>query len=151
MNTFGAEDWGGWLPQAVSYKRKHCVGAILACSRLLDRRAKERARGRKPVPPRFRPLALSFARLSRSLEQARAKRNYIYGVLKFTSSGLNLNHQIIIRKYFLYINAVQDDKRPQFTDFVTLVNEKIEQKNTLRLRQIAYFLLIKKWSNFLNN
>ena len=50
----------------------------------------------------------------------------IYGVLKFTSSGLTLNHLIIIGKYFLYINAVQDDKRPQFTDFVTLVNEKIE-------------------------
>jgi len=31
---------------------------------------------------------------------------------------------IIIGKYFLYINAVQDEKRPQFTDFVTLVNEK---------------------------
>ena len=50
----------------------------------------------------------------------------IYGVLKFTSSGLTLNHLIIIGKYFLYINAVQDDKRPQFTDFVTLFNEKIE-------------------------
>ena len=56
----------------------HC-----ACFRLLDqeRRAKESATGRKrvgasfplflsPSPPRFRPLALSFAHLSRSLEQA---------------------------------------------------------------------------------
>jgi len=50
----------------------------------------------------------------------------IYGVLKYTSSGLTLNHLIIIGKYFLYIKAVQDEKRPQFTDFVTLVNEKIE-------------------------
>jgi len=40
--------------------------------------------------------------------------------LKCTSSGLTLNHLIIIGKYFLYINAVQDEKRPQFTDFVTL-------------------------------
>ena len=27
-------------------------------------------------------------------------------------------------KIFSYFNAVQDDKRPQFTDFATLVNEK---------------------------
>ena len=57
----------------------------------------------------------------------------IYGVLKFTSSGLTLNHLITIGKYFLYINAAQDDKRPQFTDFVPPVKEKIELKNTLRL------------------
>ena len=54
----------------------------LACSRLLERSVKERARGRKrrrrqgdeneggPHPRRFRPLALSFTLLSRSLEQA---------------------------------------------------------------------------------
>ena len=36
------------------------------------------------------------------------------------------NHLIIIGKYFPYIIVVQDDKRPQFTDFVTLVKEKIE-------------------------
>ena len=50
----------------------------------------------------------------------------IYGVLKYTSSCLTLYHLIIIGKYFLYINGVHDEKRPQFTDFVTLVNEKIE-------------------------
>ena len=50
----------------------------------------------------------------------------IYGVLRHTSSSLTLNHLIIIGKYFLYINAVHDEKRPQFTDFVTLANEKME-------------------------
>ena len=50
----------------------------------------------------------------------------LYGVLRYTSSSLTLNHLIIIGKYFLYINTVHDEKRPQFTDFVTLVNEKIE-------------------------
>ena len=59
--------------------------------------------------------------------QCGTKQNkIIYGVLKCTSSGLTLNHLIIIGKYFLYINAVQDEKRPQFTDFVTLASEKIE-------------------------
>ena len=46
------------------------------------------------------------------------------GVLRYTSSCLTLNHLIIIGKYFLYINGVHDEKRPQFTDFVTLINEK---------------------------
>ena len=49
----------------------------------------------------------------------------IYGVLRYTSSSLTLNHLIIIGKYFLYINAVHDEKRPQFTDFVTLANDKM--------------------------
>ena len=36
----------------------------------------------------------------------------IYGVLRYTLSGLTLNCLIIIGKYFLYINAVQDEKDP---------------------------------------
>ena len=51
------------------------VFSFIACSRFLERRAKERARGRKRRPPRFRPLALSFAILSRSLEQATHSRS----------------------------------------------------------------------------
>ena len=47
-------------------------------------------------------------------------------VLKYTSSCLTLNHLIIIGKYFLYINGVHAENRPQFTDFVTLANEKNE-------------------------
>jgi len=36
-----------------------------------------------------------------------------------------MNHLVLIGKYFLYINA-QDDKKYQFTDFITLVKEKID-------------------------
>ena len=90
----------------------------------------------------------SICRGNITLEQ----NEIIYGVLKYTLSGLTLNHLIIIGKYFLYINAVQDEKRPQFTDFVTLVNEKIE----LEIKYIAIttnklLSFTKKWSNFLNN
>ena len=53
------------------------------------------------------------------------KRNYIWcfkiHIVLFNSESLDHN-----RKIFLYINGVHDEKRPQFTDFVTLVNEKIE-------------------------
>ena len=71
----------------------------------------------------------------------------IYGVLKFASSGLTLNHLIIIGKYFLYINAVQDDKRPQFTDFVTL-NEKIELEKYIAITTNKLLSFNEKWSNF---
>ena len=71
----------------------------------------------------------------------------IYGVLKYTSSSLTLNHSIIIGKYFLYINAVHDEKRPQFTDFVTLVNEKME--NYIAITTDKQHSFNKKWSNFL--
>ena len=53
------------------------------------------------------------------------KNEILYGVLRHTSSCLTLNHLIIIGKYFLYTNGVHDEKRPQFTDFVTLVYEKL--------------------------
>ena len=75
----------------------------------------------------------------------------LYGALKYTSSGLTLNHLIITGKYFLYINAVQDEKRSQFTDFVTLVNEKIELEKYIAITTNKLLSFTKKWSNFLNN
>ena len=74
----------------------------------------------------------------------------IYGVLRYTSSSLSLNHLIIIGKHFLYINAVHDEKRPQFTDFVTFVNEKIELEKYIAITTNKLLSFNKKWSNFLN-
>ena len=75
----------------------------------------------------------------------------IYGVLRYTSSCLTLNHLIIIGKYFLYINGVHDEKRPQFKDFVTLVNEKIELEKYIAITTNKLLSFTKKWSNFLSN
>ena len=58
---------------------------------------------------------------------------------------------IIIGKYFLHINAVQDEKRPQFTDFVTLVNEKTELEKYIVITTNKLLTFNKKWYNFLNN
>ena len=74
----------------------------------------------------------------------------IYGVLRYTSSCSTLNHLIIIGKYFLYINGVHDEKRPQFTDFVTLVNEKIELEKYIAITTNKLLSFTKKWSNFVN-
>ena len=77
------------------------------------------------------------------------QNDIIYGVLRHTSSSLTLNHLIIIGKYFLYINAVHDEKRPQFTDFVTLVNEKMELEKYIATTTNKLHSFNKKWSNFL--
>jgi len=74
-----------------------------------------------------------------------------YGVLRYTLSSLTLNHLIIIGNYFLYISAVHDEKRPQFTDFVTLVNEKIELEKYIAITTNKLFSFNKNWSNFLTN
>ena len=46
-------------------------------------------------------------------------------MLTDSPSCLTLNHLILIGKYLLYINALED-KKYQFTDFITLVKEKID-------------------------
>ena len=73
----------------------------------------------------------------------------IYGV-RHTSSCLTLNHLIRIGKYFLYINGVHDEERPQFTDFVTLVYEKIEFEKYIASTTNKLLSFTKKWSNFLS-
>ena len=82
-----------------------------------------------------------------ALEQSKI----VYGVSRYTSSCLTLNHLIIIRKYFLYIDGVHDEKRPQFTDFVTLVNEKVEFENFIAIKTNKPLSFNKKWSNFPSN
>ena len=68
----------------------------------------------------------------------------IYGVLRHTSSCLTLNHLIIIRKYFLYTNGVHDEKRPQFTDFVTFVYEKFELEKYIAITTNKLLFVYKK-------
>ena len=75
----------------------------------------------------------------------------VYGVLKNISSCLTLNHLIIIGKYFLYINGVHDEKRRQFTNFITLINEKIELEKYIAVTTNRLLSFNKKWSNFLSN
>ena len=74
----------------------------------------------------------------------------IYGVFRHISSCLTLNHLIIIGKYFLYINGAHDEERPQFTDFVNLVYEKIELQKYITITTKKLLSFTKKWSNFLS-
>ena len=48
------------------------------------------------------------------------------------------------------INAVRDEKRPQFTDFVTLVNEIMELEKYIVTTTNKLHSFNKEWSNFLN-
>ena len=52
------------------------------------------------------------------------KNGMIYGVFDDWSSCLTLDHLNLIGKYFIYTNTL-DGKRPQFADFITLVQDKI--------------------------
>ena len=80
-----------------------------------------------------------------------AKRNYTWRLKKhIKASCLTINHLIIIGKCFLYIGA-HDEKRPQLTDFVTLVNEKIELEKYIAITSNELLSFNKKWSNFLSN
>ena len=56
----------------------------------------------------------------------------------------------MIGKYFLYINAVHDEKKTQFKDFVTLVNEKMELEKYIAITTDKLHSFNKKWSNFLD-
>ena len=51
--------------------------------------------------------------------------NFKIHIVLFNSESLILIGKYI---YFFYINGVIDEKRSQFTDFVTLINEKVELK-----------------------
>ena len=77
-----------------------------------------------------------------------SKNEIIYGVFDDWSSCLTLNHLILIRKYFLYTNALYD-KRPQFADFITLVQDKIDIENYIALMTNNCPAFAKKRSNFL--
>ena len=79
-----------------------------------------------------------------------AKRNYILcfniHIVFFNSESLDHNWEI-----FIYINGVHDEKRPQFTDFVTLVNETIELEKYISITTNKILSFTEKWSKFLNN
>ena len=95
-----------------------------------------------------KPILVWNAFTTLHVEETLLWSKIIYGVLRDTSSCLTLNHLIIIGKYFLYINGVHDEKRPQFTDFVTLVNEKIELEKYIAITTNKLLSFAKKWSNF---
>jgi len=55
---------------------------------------------------------------------------------------------ILIGKHFLYINALED-KKYQFTDFITLVKEKIDIEKYITVMSNNRTAFEKKWSLFI--
>ena len=76
------------------------------------------------------------------------KKEIICGVLTDSPSCLTLNHLILIGKYFLYINALED-KKYQFTDFIMLVKEKIDIEKYIAVMSNNRTAFEKKWSLFI--
>jgi len=93
--------------------------------------------------PSSRAGTTRCAKISLSLQ----KKEIIYGVLTDSPSCLTLNHLILIGKYFLYINAIED-KKFQFTDFITLV-KKIDIEKFIAVMSNSRTAFEKKWSLFI--
>ena len=89
-----------------------------------------------------------FNSISPEKKSSLSKDEIIYGVLDNWSSCLTLNHLILIGKYFLYTNAL-DDKRPHFADFITLVHDKIDIEKYIAIMTNNSSAFVKKWAKFL--
>ena len=89
-----------------------------------------------------------FNSISPEKKSTLSKDEIIYGVLDDWSFCLTLNHLILIGKYFLYTNAL-DDKRPQFAVFITLVQDKIDIEKYIAIMTNNSSAFVKKWSKFL--
>ena len=89
-----------------------------------------------------------FNSISPEKKSSLSKYEIIYGVLDDWSPCLTLNHLILIGKYFLYSNAL-DDKRPQFADFITLVHDKIDIEKYIAIMTNNSSAFVKKWAKFL--
>ena len=84
-----------------------------------------------------------FNSISPEKKSTLSKDEIIYGVLDDWSSCLTLNHLILIGKYFLYTNAL-DDKRPQFADCITLVQDKIDIEKYIAIMTNNSSAFVKK-------
>ena len=74
----------------------------------------------------------------------------MFGITRFSSTPcLALNHLIILGKYFLYSNALNNNTY-QFADFVSLVREKIDLEKYIAATNNNEKELIKKWNYFLS-
>ena len=72
----------------------------------------------------------------------------IYGIIRQLSPPcLALNHLIMLGKYFLYVNALNNDKS-SLIDFKRLVQDKIELEKHIAVTSGQQKLFFSKWQNF---
>ena len=58
-----------------------------------------------------------------------------YGILNDRSSSSILNHLILIGKYFLYSNALEENIKFQFAGYINSVYEKVRVKKDISVWQ----------------
>lgn len=78
-----------------------------------------------------------------------SKLDIMFSNLLFRSSCLALNHLIISLKYFLCVNALNDNKN-LFAEFLLIVREKIVIEKCIAVRSNQENKLLKKWNYFLS-
>ena len=76
-----------------------------------------------------------------------SKLDIMFGSLQ-SASCLALNHLIILGKYFLYVNAL-NNCRYHFSDFLSLINDTIGLEKYIAATSNQEDKLMKKWNSFL--
>ena len=80
---------------------------------------------------------------------ALSKKEIVYGVLNGWSSSSILNHLILIGKYFLYRNALEENIKFQFADYVNFVYEKLRVEKCISVMTNTQTAFVEKWHRFL--
>ena len=70
-------------------------------------------------------------------------------VLKGWSSSSILNHLILTGKYFLYSNALKENIKFKFADYVNFVYEKSRVEKYILVMTNTQTAFVKKWHRFL--
>lgn len=76
-----------------------------------------------------------------------SRMDIMFGSLQ-SAFCLTLNHLIILRKYFLYVNTL-NNSRYHFSDLLSLISDKIGLEKYITATSNQEDKLVKKWNSFL--
>ena len=83
-----------------------------------------------------------------NLQLVLSPQDVIYGIIRqLNPPCLALNHLIILGKYFLYVNALNNEKS-SVIDFEILVQDKIQLEKYIAVTSGQQKLFFAKWQNF---
>ena len=80
---------------------------------------------------------------------ALSEKEIVYGALNGWSSSSILNHVIHIGKYFLYSNALEENIKFQFADYVNFVYEKLRVEKYISVMTNTQTAFVKNWNRLL--
>ena len=95
-------------------------------------------------------LSIGITLSIRKKISALSEKEIVYvRVLKGWSSSSILNHLILTGKYFLYSNALKENIKFKFADYVNFVYEKSRVEKYILIMTNTQTAFVKKWHRFL--